>query len=342
MKYWWWKILASLLVIGGTFMALKTPLRPATVHVNPSRLTAGEQLVTITTYGTDLTQSSSVHVHLDNEGQIIHALETEAVNGHTVKAIFNVPKGLENEQSDLVVQTAEEGTMWLPDAFWMDKTGQGIPISQTDVEPERIRKAGFFFPLRSILYETIRNLNFHVPMWFTMMMLQVISLVYSIKVLSKERIGDDQKAVQSVNVSLFFAAIGLVTGMIWARTTWGAWWTGDPKLNGAAITVLIYLAYLVLRGSVPDEKKRMRLSAIYNIFAFVLMLVFVMVLPRMTDSLHPGQGGNPGFDTYDLNDKMRMVFYPITIGFMLLGVWAFNLKHRLAKLEYTRDHENDQ
>ena len=342
MKHWWWKILASLLLIGGTFLALKTPLRPGAVHVHPIRLSVGEQEVMITTYGTDLTQSNTVHVHMDNDGQIVHALRTEALNAHTVKAIFNVPAGLQDKQSDVVVQTAEDGTMWLPDAFWMDQTDQGAPISPTDVEPKRVRKSGVFFPLRTILYETIRNLNFHVPMWFTMMLLQVISLVYSIKVLSKERTQDDQKAVQAVNVSLLFASIGLATGMLWARTTWGAWWTGDPKLNGAAITMLIYLAYLVLRGSVPDEKKRMRLSAIYNIFAFVLMLVFIMVLPRMTDSLHPGQGGNPGFDTYDLNDNMRMIFYPITLGFMLLGIWMFNVKHRLAKLEYEKNHENDQ
>ncbi len=73
--------------------------------------------------------------------------------------------------------------------------------------------------------------------------------------------------------------------------------------------------------------------------AFVLMLVFIMVLPRMNDSLHPGQGGNPGFNAYDMDDSLRAVFYPITLGFILLGVWAFNLKHRLAAIEYKRNNE---
>ena len=40
------------------------------------------------------------------------------------------------------------------------------------------------------------------------------------------------------------------------------------------------------------------------------MVPLIFVLPRMGDSLHPGSGGNPGFNTYDLNTQMRWVFYP--------------------------------
>lgn len=342
MRQFWWKILAVLLILGGTFFALKTPLRPGIVHVDPLRLAPGEQVVTIRTYGTELSKEKSLHAHLDNDGQIVAADEIRVLNDNTVEVLFNVPREFTNEQSDVVVQSNLDGTMWLPDAFWMDATGQGLPVSATDVEPERIKKDGFFFPLRNILYESIRNLNFHVPMWWTMMVLQIISLVYSIKVLSKERPEDDIRAFQAVNTSLLFAAIGLLTGMLWAKATWGAYWTPDPKLNGAAITTLVYLAYLVLRGSVKEPNKRMRLAAIYNIFAFVLMMVFIMVLPRLTDSLHPGQGGNPGFNTYDLDDSMRRVFYPITIGWLLFGYWAYQLKSRLAAIEYRKANENDE
>ncbi|MCB9180346.1 MAG: cytochrome c biogenesis protein CcsA [Flavobacteriales bacterium] len=199
----------------------------------------------------------------------------------------------------------------------------------------------FSFPNRSLLYETIRNLNFHVPMWFTMMLLQLVAVVYSVRTLRSNSLRDDDAALQAVNVSLLFAALGLITGSIWARATWGAWWTNDTKLNGAAVTTLIYLAYLVLRGSVPEPSKRARLAAIYNIFAFVLMLVFVMVLPRLTDSLHPGNGGNPAFSQYDLDDQLRLVFYPAVLGWMLVGTWAFTLKLRLSRLEHALD-ENDR
>ncbi len=125
----------------------------------------------------------------------------------------------------------------------------------------------------------------------------------------------------------------MLTGSVWARYTWGAWWTNDAQLNGAAVTMLAYLAYIVLRNSIEEEQKRARISAVYNIFAFVMMLVFIGVLPRMTDSLHPGKGGNPGFNTYDMDSSLRMVFYPALIGFILLGIWIMQLKVRLKKLE---------
>ena len=96
--------------------------------------------------------------------------------------------------------------------------------------------------------------------------------------------------------------------------------------------MLIYLAYIVLRGSLDDEQKRARISGVYNIFAFVLLLVFIGILPRMTDSLHPGNGGNPGFNNYDLDDNMKLVFYPAVVAWILLGWWIASIRIRISKL----------
>jgi heme exporter protein C len=188
-------------------------------------------------------------------------------------------------------------------------------------------------PAREILNETIRNLYFHVPMWFGMMTLLLVSVIYGIRYLNKGDIKNDIIAREAAHTGVAMGIIGLITGSLWARYTWGTWWTSDTKLNGAAITMLIYFAYFVLRGSVEDENKKARLSAVYSIFAFVMMIVFIMILPRMQDSLHPGNGGNPGFSKYDLDSKMRMVFYPAIIGWILLGVWIMNVRIRLALLE---------
>ena len=121
--------------------------------------------------------------------------------------------------------------------------------------------------------------------------------------------------------------------MLWARFTWGAYWVNDPKLNGAAIAILIYLAYFILRQSFDDERKRARLSAVYNIFAFIFMIVFIGILPRLTDSLHPGNGGNPAFSQYDLNSDMRKVFYPAVIGWALVGYWIVQIRLRIRRME---------
>ena len=111
------------------------------------------------------------------------------------------------------------------------------------------------------------------------------------------------------------------------------WWVNDVKLNGAAITTLIYLAYRILRNSLQEEHQKAKISAVYNIFAFVMMIVLLMIMPRITDSLHPGNGGNPAFGKYDLDDTLRMVFYPAVLGWILLGMWMLHLKKRLYNLE---------
>ena len=68
-----------------------------------------------------------------------------------------------------------------------------------------------------------------------------------------------------------------------------------------------------------------------------MMIVFIGILPRMTDSLHPGNGGNPAFGNYDLNSNMRMVFYPAVIGWILIGVWVAQLRYRIKILEINKE-----
>jgi heme exporter protein C len=93
------------------------------------------------------------------------------------------------------------------------------------------------------------------------------------------------------------------------------------------------MAYFVLRGSIEDEQKKARISAVYSVFAFPIMIVLIFILPRLTDSLHPGNGGNPGFNTYDMDNNMRMVFYPAVIGWICMGLWLAQVKYRLRTLE---------
>ncbi len=184
-------------------------------------------------------------------------------------------------------------------------------------------------PARDILNESIRNLYFHVSMWFAMMAMMIVSVIYSVRYLAGFSKTFDTKANIFAEMGLIFSFLGLVTGSIWAKFTWGAFWTNDPKLNGTAITILIYLAYFILRGSMDDRDKKARIAAVYNIFAFVLMVVFIGVLPRITDSLHPGNGGNPGFNQYDMDSSMRMVFYPAVLGWILFGVWISSIRFKL-------------
>jgi heme exporter protein C len=199
--------------------------------------------------------------------------------------------------------------------------------------------AGFLLPVPRlpILNETIRINYFHVPMWFTMMFLFGYSVLSSIKYLRTHKIDEDEKAIESAKVGFFFGILGLLTGMLWANGTWGTFWTSDPKLNNTAIGLLIYAAYFVLRGSLDDETQRARLSAVYNIFAFSVLIPLIFILPRMSDSLHPGSGNNPTFRLFDTSHNMKLVIYTSITGFIVLGWWFTSLRLRLRTLKKIQD-----
>lgn len=194
-------------------------------------------------------------------------------------------------------------------------------------------------PRLNILNETIRNQHFHVTMWFGMILLFIGSLVNAIRFLSSNDLSKDIKSEAYASIGMLFGICGIVTGMLWAKYTWGDFWSGDPKQNSAAISLLIYAAYFVLRNSFEDRVQRARIASVYNIFAFFAMIPLLFILPRMTDSLHPGNGGNPGFNFYDLDNKLRIVFYPAVIGWTLYGVWIATIKIRFEEFKLRKENQ---
>ena len=198
-------------------------------------------------------------------------------------------------------------------------------------------------PRLAILNETIRALYFHVPMWFGMVLLFLISIYHAIRYLLNPNAETDRLSVEFANIGLVFGILGMLTGMLWANYAWGSPWHGDPKQNGAAIALLVYLAYFVLRGSLENQEQRARLSAVYNIFAFAAMVPLIFIIPRLQDSLHPGSGGNPGFNAYDLDSRMRMIFYPAILGWFLIGIWIALQRVKLKNLEEKiHDYEHEK
>lgn len=186
------------------------------------------------------------------------------------------------------------------------------------------------------LYETSRNLFFHVPMWLCQLVLISISAVYSVLYLRKNSVANDIFAAEFARTGIVFGVLGLITGAIWANYTWGAPWSNDPKQLGTAIALLIYLAYFVLRNSLTDIDKRGRIGAVYNIFAYCMYIPMVFILPRLVESLHPGGKGvegNPGLAGKDLDPTMTNVFLPAMLGWVLLGLWIASLRTRVKILE---------
>jgi heme exporter protein C len=198
--------------------------------------------------------------------------------------------------------------------------------------------AGFLIRVPHVgnLYGSIRNFFFHVPMWFGMMVLFVVSVVYAIRHLRNPTINSDIYSKEYAKMGMIFGVLGLITGSIWASFTWGEAWSNDPKQLLAAIALLIYAAYFILRNSITDMDKRARIGAVYNVFACAMLFPTLWIIPRMVESLHPGgQGvdGNPGMSGKDLDATMRLVFWPGVMGWTLLGVWITTLKIRFEQFK---------
>ncbi|CAG4993853.1 hypothetical protein DYBT9275_01248 [Dyadobacter sp. CECT 9275] len=190
---------------------------------------------------------------------------------------------------------------------------------------------GFMGPVPHlpIVNETVRNTYFHVALWLSMTTLLLASMIFSIRYLRDGNIKNDDIASELAKSGIFYGILGCMTGSVWANFTWGDPWPNDPKLNGAAVGILMYLAYLLLRGSFEDEQRKARISSVYNIFAFAVFIPLIYILPRLTDSLHPGSGGNSTFGSFDLDSNLRKVFYPAIIGWILMGLWLAELRVRL-------------
>ena len=198
-------------------------------------------------------------------------------------------------------------------------------------------------PQLDILEQSARNLYFHVPMWFTLMGATIVSAYHSLRYLQSSHRLRDLRAREAAWLALIFGVLGIVTGMVWARFTWyegtGKWWNFDPKQSMAAVLLLIYGAYFVLRDSIEEPKTRGRIAAVYNLFAVVTMPFLLYIIPRQLPSLHPGGEGSPAFSQTDLAPAMRWVFYPSVLGFLGLFWLLYTQRVRLAWL---RDQLRDE
>jgi heme exporter protein C len=342
----WWKWLCSLLLIYVVLAGMLIPLGPGITAIRPYVfVTDSVYTFFIEGYHTHFSNDNHVQVWFKADQNFFCPQRVEVINEHLLKVKFGISHqqvaALADNNYDIVVNNDQDGTIALREGLTLLKRSAVLPDStlaahrECTVEVKTNKTLAFVFPFREILYESIRNTFYHVPMWFTMLVLILLSAFFSIRYLQNGSGEKDVMAAAFGYVAIVFGLLGIFTGMVWAAYTWGEPWPNDPKLNGAAVGIMIYLAYAVLRGSVSDEIKRARLAAVYSIFASVIFILFIFIVPRLpdTDSLHPGIGGNPAFSKYDLDSRLRMVFYPAVVAWILLGIWLSGIVARIMLLK---------
>lgn len=187
-------------------------------------------------------------------------------------------------------------------------------------------------PLVPVLEETTRVLYFHIPAaWLTVVALGW-SMVNSILYLAKRDLRADDHAAAAAELGLLFCIGATVSGALWAKAMWGAYWNWDPRETSIFFLLLLYTAYLALRGSIEDEEKRARLSAVYSVAAFVAVPFLIFVVPRMYETLHPDPIINPR-GKVDMDPMIRWSFLAMLVGFTGLYVWMQSLRVRVSRLE---------
>ncbi|NND95644.1 MAG: cytochrome c biogenesis protein CcsA [Flavobacteriales bacterium] len=322
-----------------SYLSLRTPLSPNILGIDNNQFEIGENELTITGYSTRFDAGVN-QVWLQAEEYALCASSIEVIDSDHLKVGFDVKRNLPDKRLDLVIHSSYGGLMLSPQKVWVSDAVIKDVKRENDcyTEIEDVTAIPVFaFPNKNILNETIRNLNFHVPMWFSMIFLMLLSFAASIAYLRTSDERFDIAASSAIHVGLLFAFCGLATGATWARFTWGTWWTSDPQLNGAAISTLIYLAYFLLRRGIEDPDKKARIAAVYAIFAFVMFYVFVKVIPGMADfSLHPDTTDNPSFKDYDVEDRLKIVLRLSAAGWIALSFWIFTLLYRTRRVELKR------
>ena len=346
MKNNWWKILGVTLVIYGFVVGMLVPLKPGisdcvTPSGQSSAKTGQRVALEITGYNSFYEKAGDVRAWLKLDAdRALAAANVSVKNDRQLTATFDIPNTLPVKKKvkglTLILDNSIDGASVLPSALFVtqesvDSTAAANAWTNATIENLHERE-GMSFPFRNILSETIRNLFFHVPLWFGMFIIFTAAMVMSVFYLRSNDVDYDRKAKALTSVGVLYGILGLVTGAIWAKHTWGAYWNFDIKQNMSAILMLIYLAYFILRNSMEDEERQARVGAVYNVFAFATIIPLLFVIPRLVDSLHPGSGGNPGLGTDDLDNTMRMVFYPAIIGWTLMGVWMGQVHLRMNRL----------
>jgi len=197
--------------------------------------------------------------------------------------------------------------------------------------------AFLYAPTEAVMGDVQRIFYFHVPSAWVAFLSFLVTCVFSIAYLARNKRRHDAIAVSSAEIGIVFATIAIITGTLWARPVWNTWWTWDPRLSTTLILWLIYMAYMMLRGAIEDEEQRARFSAVLGIIGFLDVPIVFMAI-RWWRTIHPVLIG--GTASADVKGQFNME--PQMVVALLLGVVTFTLLYlvllaRRVKLEETTD-----
>ncbi len=180
--------------------------------------------------------------------------------------------------------------------------------------------------------EEFRIFYYHVPCAIVSFIAFAVNLVYSIMYLRTKNLLYDLKAASAAEIGILFGVLATVTGAIFAKIAWGAYWNWDIRQTSIVVLLAVYGAYFALRASVEPEERRGAFSAVYAILAFIAVPTFGFIVPRLYQSLHP-RGTIVSQGKIALGGTVAVIFFGSLIAFTILFFWLFNLRWRAGLLE---------
>lgn len=199
----------------------------------------------------------------------------------------------------------------------------------------------YIVPPAAGLGNLVRIAFFHIPVAWVSVLAFFLSAYWGGQYLRKHEIRYDWKSSSAAALGLVFCLLATVSGAIFAKLTWGAYWNWDPRQTTIFILLLIYGAYMVLRSAISDEEERAKISAVYGLVSFLTVPFLVFIIPRFYASLHPEPVIN-GSGTLGMDTTMVAVLI-FTLGIVTAAFWQIlqYLVNRKKHAEQLEDYSEE-
>lgn len=178
--------------------------------------------------------------------------------------------------------------------------------------------------------ELARIAVFHIPCSIVGSIATAVGVWFALRYLRLRDLRDDIKSSVSLALALLLWCLTTVTGAVFAKAEWGAYWSWDIKQISIVMLLLVYLAYFALRAAIDDARKRATVSAAYTLFALVAVPFLTLILPNSTpNTLHPK---NTVFSS-----EYWIVLGAFSLGLALIYLWAYRLHVALEMMQRRLD-----
>ena len=169
----------------------------------------------------------------------------------------------------------------------------------------------FIVPPAEGLGNYVRIAFFHIPTAWVAVVAFFGAAYWGARYLKTRELRYDAKSARSAILGMIFTLMATVSGAVFSKLTWGAYWNWDPRQTTIFVLLLIYAAYVTLRMTMRDERARASSSAVYALFSFIAVPFLVFILPRMFFSLHPSPV---------LNETGRIDMDAVMLGTLVLAL----------------------